>query len=433
MNFPNTFLALLVTCLLQSLMLTSAHGQVRIQGTAVEYPTISAAVGASSSGDVIEVDSGVYYESGITISHPLQIKAVQIISNQPQVTIDASGMGRHFLVQADCTLEGLRLRNGDVSGTGDGGSILHDSGALVLNDCIVESSSANSGGGISANGGTLTLVRSQVFSCNASVDGGGIHVGSASSQSQPTGTFFDSNQALGNSDSISVALGDLDGDGDLDAMVANYNNQPNTVWTNDGTGTFTNSGQALGNSTSTSLALGDLDGDGDLDAMVTNWADHPNTVWTNDGTGTFTNSGQAVGNGRSTSVALGDLDGDGDLDAMVATDRKQPNSVWTNDGTGTFTNSGKAAGSSASFSVALGDFDGDGDLDAMVANYLPGEINNQPNTVWINDGTGTFTNSGQALGNSRSQSVALGDLNGDGDLDAMVGNLDQPNTVWMND
>ena len=44
-----------------------------------------------------------------------------------------------------------------------------------------------------------------------------------------------------------------------------------------------------------------------------------------------------------------------------------------------------------------------------------------------------FTNSGQALKNSNSLSIALGDLNGDGDLDAMVGNVNQPNTVWIND
>ena len=143
--------------------------------------------------------------------------------------------------------------------------------------------------------------------------------------------FTNSGQTLGTSNSWSVALGDLEGDGDLDAMVGNYG-QPNTVWTNDGTGTFTNSGQALGNSDSYSVALGDLDGDGDLDAMVANYGS--NTVWTNDGTGTFTNSGQALGNGDSYSVALGDLDGDGDLDAMVA-NYDQPNTVWTNTVTGT--------------------------------------------------------------------------------------------------
>ena len=242
-----------------------------------------------------------------------------------------------------------------------------------------------------------------------------------------TGTLTDSQQALGNSMSRAVALGDLDGDGDLDAMVANASH-PNTVWINDGTGIFTDSGQTLGDRTSPSVALGDLDGDGDLDAMIANYM-RPTTVWTNDGRGTFADSGQALKSDLksdySRAVALGDLDGDGDLDAMIG-NSGEPNTVWTNDGSGTFTNSGQALGDRNSCAVALGDLDGDGDLDAMVGN--PG----QPNTVWLNDGTGTFTDSGQALGNRSSLSIALGDLDHDGDLDAMVGNDGQPNTVWMN-
>ncbi|MGA1399159.1 MAG: FG-GAP-like repeat-containing protein, partial [Phycisphaerales bacterium] len=59
---------------------------------------------------------------------------------------------------------------------------------------------------------------------------------------------------------------------------------------------------------------------------------------------------------------------------------------------GVFTDSGQGLGNSYSYSVAVGDLDGDGDLDAMVANA------NQPNRVWLNDGAGAFTDSGQALG-----------------------------------
>jgi hypothetical protein len=85
-------------------------------------------------------------------------------------------------------------------------------------------------------------------------------------------------------------------------------------------------------------------------------------------------------------------------------------------------------GTVISFSVSLGDIDGDGDQDAFVTNK------NQANKVWLNDGSGNFTDSGQSLGSSYSYDVSLGDLDGDGDQDAFVANYDgQPNKVWLNE
>jgi hypothetical protein len=126
-------------------------------------------------------------------------------------------------------------------------------------------------------------------------------------------------------------------------------------------------------------------------------------------------------------VALSFLTGDGDLDAFVANDN-QANRVWLNDGTGSFSDSGQSLGSSHSYGMALSFLTGDGDLDAFVANK------NQGNRVWLNDGTGPFTGSGQNLGSSNSYGVALADLEGDGDLDAFVANgYGQSNRVWLND
>ncbi|MCB8966362.1 MAG: VCBS repeat-containing protein [Ardenticatenaceae bacterium] len=70
-------------------------------------------------------------------------------------------------------------------------------------------------------------------------------------------------------------------------------------------------------------------------------------------------------------------------------------------------------GNSASVFVDLGDVDGDGDLDAFVVN---GTSAYQANRVWFNDGTGLFSDSGEPMGNAQSRSIVLGDLNGDGRL-----------------
>ena len=80
---------------------------------------------------------------------------------------------------------------------------------------------------------------------------------------------------------------------------------------------------------------------------------------------------------------------------------------------------------SDSYDLALGDVDGDGDLDFFEANY-------GPNKIWENAGGWNFYDSGQTLGSSKSYDVALGDVDGDGDLDAFVAELEGPDQVWLN-
>ena len=260
--------------------------------------------------------------------------------------------------------------------------------------------------------------------------------------------FVDSGQSLGSASSSSVALGDLDGDGDLDAWVTNFL-EPNTVWLNDGGGTFTDSGQELGSSLSYRVALGDVDSDGDLDAMVANAARSvefdpsdprssergPDRLWLNDGLGNFVDSGQEIGNLSSRDVALRDLDGDGDLDAFIGISGfsfpgSYPDQVWVNDGQGGFSNTGQALGRSATEHIALSDLDGDGDVDAWTSG--------DRGRVWLNDGTASFSEAGNTFGaGTINDAVALGDLNGDGFPDIWFANGDfldsESHRIWLND
>ena len=236
-----------------------------------------------------------------------------------------------------------------------------------------------------------------------------------------TGYLGDSGQELGENESQAVALGDIDGDGDLDAVVGNIG--ANAVWTNDGSGKFTDTGQLLGVSTTYSVALGDIDGDGDLDILDGNLGQ--NELWINDGSGRFDSSGAVFLDETTCAVALGDIDGDGDQDAVFANDG--PNTVFLNDGNGLLVDSGQRLGIGESRAVALGDLDGDGDLDAFVSNAG----SNRENQLWFNNGNGQFIAASQSLGSKLSYSVALGDLDGDGDLDVYVGNRGR-DEVWLN-
>jgi hypothetical protein len=246
-----------------------------------------------------------------------------------------------------------------------------------------------------------------------------------------TGHFTDSGQRLGHRNG-GVALADLDNDGDIDAFICNHVFDDGTngglkIWLNDSNGYFTDSGQDLGNGNHTGVDLGDVDGDGDMDALVTfNYGTAGNRIWLNDGHANFS-QGQQVSMSFSADAKLRDLDGDNDLDIFLT--HRGGNKIWKNDGNGNFTDSGQTLGNSETSAVGLGDFDGDGDLDAFVLNA----VYQSPltNEIWINDGSGIFTDSGLRPGTDESYDIGIGDLDSDGDLDAFVA-ITGPNKVWIN-
>lgn len=240
-----------------------------------------------------------------------------------------------------------------------------------------------------------------------------------------TGSFSDAENITAGPSALSLKLANIDSDSDLDLFLSFEGG--NAVYINND-GSFTDSGQSLGDQTSLFADLADLNGDDIADVFTANIG--TNTVWLNNGTGTFSSSSQKLSS-TSQAVALADLDVDGDVDAITA--NSTLNEVWLNDGSGQLSNSGQALGDATpgqeatnlSQSIALGDVDGDTDLDAFVAN-------NGANRLWLNNGSGVFSDSGQEIGSGNSTDVALANLDGDSDLDVVVTNLWGESKVWLN-
>ncbi|MDO7875279.1 T9SS type A sorting domain-containing protein [Hymenobacter sp. ASUV-10] len=224
------------------------------------------------------------------------------------------------------------------------------------------------------------------------------------------------------------SLGDLDGDGDLDLAFANNNGSVfGSVYIrlNDGTGVFSGTQQLATDADAGTVTFGDVDADGDLDLLVANGT-YPATAWLyfNDGQANFGNyrviSLSGVG---LTSLALGDLDGDGDLDLAAATrNMTGPGqlSIRLNDGQGLFTGTTASTIGSMPNSLALGDVDADGDLDVLTAG---GPLTSAGTvSIRLNNGAAGFGPGADLTVGNNPRRVVLGDLDADGDLDFVTAN-----------
>ena len=192
-------------------------------------------------------------------------------------------------------------------------------------------------------------------------------------------------------------------------------------------------------------AWADCDGDGDLD-LIAIGARARMALYRNEvGEGSppvFTDIARAAGvdDPRGGFGAIfGDYDNDGDPDLYIIRDGwygGEPNTLYRNEGDGTFMDVTTVAGvgdAGSAVCAAFGDYDNDGWLDIFVANGVARD--GSPNVLYRNNGNGTFTDVTDEAGvdrRGRAVGVASGDYDDDGDLDLYVVYFDAPNVLYRN-
>src|SRR5215204_4335454 len=220
-------------------------------------------------------------------------------------------------------------------------------------------------------------------------------------------------------DSANVSMGDLDGDGDLDLVLAKGRHTPilDRVLINDGKGHFTASDLGPTADRTYTAALADLDGDHDLDVLTSNDAPDRKLVYLNDGKGRFTVAGTwGVAEWSTRNAAVADLNGDGKID-VIAANRPGPSFVCLNDGAGRFSASCIPIPAESATSIVPGDFDKDGFIDLAVPSRDGGQ-----STIYFNDGKAGFARTAPfGPADAAARVAAAADFNRDGSIDLAVG------------
>ncbi|TAE79470.1 MAG: hypothetical protein EAY81_11205, partial [Bacteroidetes bacterium] len=246
----------------------------------------------------------------------------------------------------------------------------------------------------------------------------------------------------------SIAIGDLDGDGKLDLVVANAGSNNVSVYRNTATngsidlGSFAAKVDFTTNSNPLSVTIGDLDGDGKAEVVTTNYFSSNVSIFRNTSTngtiGFATKQDFSTGtNSQPSAAAIGDLDGDGKHDLAVTNYNSNTVSVFRNTstsgviGSNSFAAKQDFATDTKPILIKIGDLDGDSKPDLAVVNS---GINSSSVSIFHNTTTsGSISSSSFSVRQNFPTgtlpcSVAIGDLDGDNKPDLVTANFNS-NTV----
>ncbi|MGK7891853.1 MAG: FG-GAP-like repeat-containing protein [Leptolyngbyaceae cyanobacterium] len=234
-----------------------------------------------------------------------------------------------------------------------------------------------------------------------------------------------------------IAIGDFNNDANLDVMTTNAFSDSGAdvvLALGDGSGGFTSSATLFVGNRPETVTIGDINGDGNLDAITGNSTNSTTTILLGDGSGGFQSSNSLTLGGSPEAIALEDFDGDGQLDlaTVVETNGKLEFVVLQGNGAGAFTLSTTIALNNAptyyyyygDSDLAIADFNDDGQLDVAVL---------ADDTVSVLLGNGS-TNQFKRVFQSQQEadSITAEDMNGDGRVD-LVASLDSYSVGTAND
>jgi len=243
---------------------------------------------------------------------------------------------------------------------------------------------------------------------------------------QGNGSFSTQVAYAVNSTPVSVAVGDFNGDGVMDLVVANNNTNANvvTVLLGNANGTFGAKASLPVGSDPVSVAVADFNNDLKLDIVVADQQGNTVSVVLGNGDGTFQSHVEYFTAASPNGIVVGDFNGDGKLDLAVSAGNGNTVSILWGMGDGTFVGQVNAGSGDIPLALASGDFNGDGKLDLVTANSGRNSV-----SVILNNGNETFQARSDYPAGAGPFSVAAADFTSSGILDLAVVNTGSTSTV----
>ena len=220
----------------------------------------------------------------------------------------------------------------------------------------------------------------------------------------------------------SIESADLDEDGDLDLVTANFFTIE--LFWNDGSGVFSEPVSLEVNRATRFVTTGDLNEDGRLDLLYTNTSNDDVTFRLNTGAGTFAEGVSITVGDYPTAAKIADFNGDGLMDILALNSRSDNATLIVGNGDGTFAEPQNfPIGSRIPSQMAIADLDGDGDLDLATSNM-------ESVSILHNDGSGNMTLADNFP--ARPTQIQARDIDGDGDPEVVFGGRDAMVSVLTN-